>query len=73
MSSVQVYSESNLAVEQFAFMSKMQDASLTQGKTTGNHSCEKFSQEIYNEENALHSNHRRSESRMALEEEEDTD
>ena len=36
----------------------------------GNHPCEKFPPKNYNGENTLHSNRRRSESRMALEEEE---
>ena len=35
----------------------------------GNHPCEKFPQENYNREDILHSNRRRSKSRMVLEEE----
>ena len=37
----------------------------------GNHPCEKFRQENYNGEDTFHSNCRRSESSMALEEKED--
>ena len=37
----------------------------------GNHPCENFFHEIYNREDTLHGNRQRSESNMAIEEEED--
>ena len=39
----------------------------------GNHPCEKFPRENYNGQDTLHSNRQRSESSIALEEEEEKD
>ena len=50
LTSNRFYSGSNLALEQYSSLSKMQGASLIQGKTTGNQPCEKFPQENYNGE-----------------------
>ena len=43
---------------------------IPSGKAMGNHLCGKFPHNNYNREDILHSNRRRSESSMALEEEE---
>ena len=64
-----VYSESNLALVRTIFVF-VKNVRLHQGKIMGNHSHEKFPQENYKGDNTLYSNRRRSESSMAVEEEE---
>ena len=60
--------ESHFSQKNF-YLSKKCKGLANPGEGNGKPPCEKFSQENYNEESTLHSNCRRSDSSMALEEE----